>query len=224
MVGGRPGVHVAGGRRDEDAGEASGAGRLDLAGHRASLVGQVGRHGATCSGVMAGGPGSAGHPGHGGRGDHVDLDPVLGARHGQAAGEADDAPPWRWRTTCCWTVRTRRSRWSSRSGRNPEPTMWGQAARAELNEPSVCTARWRARLASSTSGKPAHRMMPALLTRMSIRPKDSTAASTTDCAPPTVASRWSRPGRSRRRRLSRPPLPRPVRRQYPSRPWPHRGR
>ena len=45
-----------------------------------------------------------------------------------------------------------------------------------------------ARLSASASGKPAHRMMPALLTRTSMRPNCSTAASTSACAPAAVAT------------------------------------
>ena len=66
--------------------------------------------------------------------------------------------------------------------------MCGHAARVVLNEPPTCTARWRSRLSASASGKPAHRMMPALLTRMSRRPNRSTAASTSACAPAGVAT------------------------------------
>ena len=64
--------------------------------------------------------------------------------------------------------------------------MCGHAARVVLNDPPTCTARWLARLSASASGKPAHRMMPALLTRMSMRPNCSTAVST---------SAWRRPRR-----------------------------
>ena len=66
--------------------------------------------------------------------------------------------------------------------------MCGQAARVVLNEPPTWTARCRARLSASASGKPAHLMMPALLIRMSMRPKCSTAASTSACAPAGVAT------------------------------------
>ena len=64
--------------------------------------------------------------------------------------------------------------------------MCGHAARAVLNEATVWTARCLVRLSSSASGKPAQRMIPALLIRMSRRPKPSTAAST------TAGPRWGR--------------------------------
>src|SRR5947209_642396 len=68
--------------------------------------------------------------------------------------------------------------------------MCGHAARVVLNEPPRCTAKWLARLSSSTAGIPAHLMFPALLMRMSTRPKRSRAASMSALAPVAEATSW----------------------------------
>ena len=65
-------------------------------------------------------------------------------------------------------------------------TMCGHAARVVWNEPPTCTARWRSRSAGSISGNCAQRMMPALLTRMSMPSNPSSAVGINPTAPQEV--------------------------------------
>ena len=121
------------------------------------------------------------------RGDAVDLDAVLRPGGGEAAGQPDRRRPWRWRTTVLVG-----------SPSIPVDVVMHDAAVALLDHVRPRGAGGVERAADvhgevarrgrrrRRRGSRAQRMMPALLTRMSMRPNRSTAASTSACAPAAV--------------------------------------
>ncbi len=99
-------VDVALGLGEEDPGEPARAGGVDLAGHRAVLVGeerdhrchQLGGHRGRHRRVVVG---RAGHARERGGRDEVAADAVLDARGRRGCASGRPPPPWPWRTPRC---------------------------------------------------------------------------------------------------------------------------